>query len=807
MPISDYLRIINPTEPCTDMPPTLAYEYKFPLDNFQQHAIAAISRAENVLVTAKTGSGKTLVGEYQIAHSLKKGGRVFYTTPIKSLSNQKFYDLKQMFPGRVGIMTGDIKFRPDAEIIIMTTEILRNLLYKQGSKNESIGITADLTIQGLDAVVFDECHYINDKDRGSVWEETMILLPPHVNLVMLSATIDAPEHFAGWLGDLKKKPIHLISTQYRIVPLVHGVYKGEEFLPIMDNKEVFNTGNYREWLNWYKAQEEAKDVHKQQVANRRHGGYEDGPVKRAGSQKSFTHQMNALIGRLDAKTLLPALFFVFSRKSCERYAHLVEHTLITSSDTAAVRHIIDFHLHRYGEELQRLPQYNALRGLLEKGIAFHHSGVLPILKEIIEILFGRGLIKVLFATETFAVGINMPTKTVVFTGFRKYDDGCQGMRQLNTDEYIQMAGRAGRRGKDDKGIVIYLPEGEPEQIDDVKRMLTGSRATFQSRMKFHYEFILKTFQGSNTDWIQLMKQSYWARRNEKNIATSSRDLEMATMELGQISLTSQEIDDIKQLEELQARVKESTNAARRDAQRLLEGWKQKHVGPRWYLVEKELWTKWKGAQKRIELLKGELAALNEPQRDVYPVIENLERMGFLKEGALTHLGQMGAEVNEGHCILMPLYYLSGAKLTTPQDVLSVLAVFLGESDENAQSLDSLQIAPQIRTAFKEIWGIAEKCYNSEQRIYSNDSYWKLDFTWVEPIARWIQGATLPEITADYGIFEGNFIRAISKLANILEEWRSLALINEHLDVLDMLRDADQLVKVGIASSESLYLRL
>jgi superfamily II RNA helicase len=164
---------------------------------------------------------------------------------------------------------------------------------------------------------------------------------------------------------------------------------------------------------------------------------------------------------------------VFSRKDCERYAKLVEHTLISSSDTASVKHILDFHLHRYGEELQRLPQYHTLRSLLEKGIAFHHSGLLPVLKEIVEILFGKGLVRVLFATETFAVGINMPTKTVVFTGFRKYDDATEGMRLLNTDEYIQMAGRAGRRGKDTSGTVVYLPDRDPEDLEDIKRMMTG----------------------------------------------------------------------------------------------------------------------------------------------------------------------------------------------------------------------------------------------------------------------------------------------------------------------------------------------
>ena len=571
------------------MPQDPAIKYTFPLDPFQQHAVAAISRDENVLVTAKTGSGKTLVGEYQIAHSLAKGKRVFYTTPIKSLSNQKFYDLKRMFPS-VGIMTGDIKFAPDASVIIMTTEILRNLLYKQNTSTKDLGITADLSIRDLDAVVFDECHYINDKDRGAVWEETMILLPREVNLVLLSATIEGPELFASWLGELKQKQIYLISTQYRIVPLQHAVYRGETMVTIMDNTENFESGLYRGWIQWLTTQDKAAADHRAAVADRRRGGYEDGPVSRgAAGQKSYKHQMNELIGRLDEKALLPALFFVFSRKNCERYAANVEHTLLDSSDTAAVKHIIDFHLHRYGDELRRLPQYNILRALLERGIAFHHSGVLPVLKEIVEILFGKGLVKLLFATETFAVGINMPTKTVVFTGYRKFDETTDGQRMLNTDEYIQMAGRAGRRGKDDKGLVLYLPDRQPEAVEDVKRMMTGAKATFQSRMTFHYDFLLKTLQAENLDWLSLMRQSYWYRRHERLVNAIKRDLDVLENILVAKALTDAEIAAMEEREELAAKIKASVNAARREAQKAWSSWENSHMGARWATLVKDLW--------------------------------------------------------------------------------------------------------------------------------------------------------------------------------------------------------------------------
>lgn len=260
--MSNYLISVDPSAPCEDFPPKdqLACEFPFPLDPFQKHAVKAIHNGHNVLVTAKTGSGKTMVGEYLIHHCLKKGQRVFYTTPIKSLSNQKFHDLKQMFPS-VGILTGDIKYKPDAQILIMTTEILRNLLYKEGTQTAHLGITAQISLENLGGVVFDEVHYINDRERGKVWEETMILLKPSIQLVLLSATIDKPELFAAWLGDLKQIPIHLISTNYRIVPLEHAVFVGKQPQVIMDNKEVFYADSYKRYLEWREQKRKLSLIH------------------------------------------------------------------------------------------------------------------------------------------------------------------------------------------------------------------------------------------------------------------------------------------------------------------------------------------------------------------------------------------------------------------------------------------------------------------------------------------------------------------------------------------------------------------
>lgn len=250
-------------------------------------------------------------------------------------------------------MTGDIKFCPNAQIVIMTTEILRNLLYKKGTATENLGITADLSIDAVDAVIFDECHYMNDKDRGMIWEETMILLPSHINMVMLSATLDHPEYVGEWLGQLKQKPVHLIETHYRIVPLSHHlirINKAEEYelVTLMDAKEVYYQ---RVYLDWLRARKEKKDAEYKQKLEIKDGKKD--PKEKKIHIDHFVYQLNKAIIMLEQQELLPAICFVLSRKLCESYAAKVEKDLLTAQETAEVKHIISFHLHRHLPVLEK----------------------------------------------------------------------------------------------------------------------------------------------------------------------------------------------------------------------------------------------------------------------------------------------------------------------------------------------------------------------------------------------------------------------------------------------------------------------
>lgn len=813
--MSAYLKIADVKQGPSDMPTDPPITYTFPLDPFQQHALKAICSEENVLVTAKTGSGKTLVGEVQIAYSLRKGKRVFYTTPIKSLSNQKFNDLKKQF-GSVGIMTGDIKFCPNANVVIMTTEILRNLLFKKDSTTKSIGLTAEISCEDLDAVIFDECHYINDRDRGHVWEEIMILLPPEVKMVMLSATLDHPEYFAEWLGELKQRPINLISTEYRIVPLTHTVWYDQQFHTLMDSKNIYNDRVYKDWLAWRLNKEKAHDKFQQKVKDARAGGQE-GAISGKVRPATFLHQMNELIVSLEQKELLPALFFVLSRKDCEKYAQRVESTLITSSEKAEVVHIWNYHLRNHKASLEKLPQYHALRDLVDKGIAYHHSGLVPMLKEIIEILFSKGFIKVLFATETFAVGINMPTKTAVFVGVKKYDELCQDMRVLTTAEYLQMAGRAGRRGLDTMGTVIYLPDRNPIEPHEMRAMMCGGRAEVTSRMEFDYDFILKTIQSGNRTWLDILEKSYWRRQRQVQMDEIRAEQLKLRTRLQQIQLSSEDMEVVQQKVNLEQQIASLTNAKRKKAELQLLRWKDENRGVKWEHALKA-YDEAQSIHRDISRFDRDLGILSDTSSDVERKIKVLEQTGFLKpiedpkahtKDSLTTVGVLATELNESDALLISQFYLTArAKDLAPEELLCILAGCIMDGKMGSEaSLSEIKVPQAVKDGFYDLTDIWDNLRKVELAQNSAQSKWNMSISWIGPMWDWINGDEVATICQTYGIYEGNLIRSVLKLQNMLDEWRSMAAYCEHTDTMDKFRDAHQLLVREAVIQDSLYLHM
>ena len=803
-----------------------AITYSFPLDKWQEDAIAAIHREENVLVTAKTGSGKTLVGEYQIAYSLRKGKRVFYTTPIKSLTNQKYHDLKKLFPAAsVGIMTGDIKSNPEAQIVVMTTEILRNLMFKQNTSTAHIGTAGQLSGTDLDAVIFDEVHYINDPDRGHVWEETLILLPPTTHLILLSATIDSAPQFAAWLTKAKGVPCNLLQTTHRIVPLIHGIYDSTQGpLPLKALKDgdesAYNPSNYVSFLKSRLQTTKEHEKWQRTVA----AAAKTGDTVAGSSHKvkpvSFVHQLNECIDTLKTRDLLPALFFTFSRKECERYAGDVKHTLIDTSEASAVRHMMDFHLHRHEEQLKNLPQYHQIRALLERGIGFHHSGLLPLLKEIVELLFSRGYVKILFCTETFAVGLNMPTRTAVFLDLKKPSDN--GFRPLRPDEYIQMAGRAGRRGKDKQGIVLYLPSRNPVDAEDMYGILSGMLQPLTSRLQFHYDFILKAIHANTKTeateatiplWESVVNNSFWNAQQEAAANAVLSRIEALTKEVNALSLTPAQETDLKEQSDLQESVKSATNASKKKLQQALNHWNERHMGPVWKAAALTFARK-QQLQKQCAALNDEYAYYKQPHAiRVEPVLAALRDWSAITESnTLTPFGVLATEVNEGNSLLMAKLYDSKVLSTaTEEEIVACLGAFIVDKEALSKSShpNELPLTPLVKSTLLQVdeWGHQGTMIDRRHTVLSPEGYWSLATLWVQIAIDWLAGCPAAALATKYEIYEGNLMRGLHKLTNLVNEWNAMATIVGDVDMLAKLEATPAKLTRDIAIPESLYLRL
>ncbi|KAG8527959.1 ATP-dependent RNA helicase mtr4 [Bacidia gigantensis] len=516
-------------------PETPARTWPFTLDPFQQVSIASIERGESVLVSAHTSAGKTVVAEYAIAQSLKSNQRVIYTSPIKALSNQKYREFMAEF-GDVGLMTGDVTINPTATCLVMTTEILRSMLYR-GSE----------IMREVQWVIFDEIHYLRDKSRGVVWEETIILLPDKVRYVFLSATIPNAMQFAEWITKTHNQPVHVVYTDFRPTPLQHYFFPAgaDGIHLIVDEK-----GNFRE-ENFNKAMatiaEKAGDNPNDAEA-RRKGRGKNKKLNKGGTKGPS--DIYKIVKMIMMKSYNPVIVFSFSKNQCEAYALQMSNlTFNDPTEKAMVDKVFNSALDMLNEEDKKLPQIQNILPLLKRGIGIHHSGLLPILKETIEILFQEGLIKVLFATETFSIGLNMPAKTVVFTSVRKFDGVTQ--RWVTPSEFVQMSGRAGRRGIDERGIVIMMIDEkmEPSIAKDIVR---GEQDKLNSAFYLGYNMILNLMRVEGISPEFMLERCFYQFQNTASV--SGLEKELHDLEVQRSEMQISEESTIKEYYDLRAQL-------------------------------------------------------------------------------------------------------------------------------------------------------------------------------------------------------------------------------------------------------------
>jgi superfamily II RNA helicase len=441
------------------------------LNPFQVQAVEAIRSGHDVLVSAPTGAGKTLVAEYAIGDAVRARRRCIYTAPIKALSNQKYRDFRADPEFDVGLMTGDVTIHPTAQVLIMTTEILRNSIFENPEH-----------LAEVEYVVFDEVHYMDDVERGSVWEESLIFAPPSVRFICLSATVPNVRELGEWLSEIRHRRTVVVASTKRPVPLSHHFYTARS--------GVFEL----EHLERVKKRELERGPPGGRHERGRRGGHgrtrgEAGRRARSGDPRALqmAPDLEPLLDQLQGRDLLPALVFAFSRKDCERLA--LRHAgreLLDPLEHDRMQGLLDELIEVFQLEDHELP--TDLLAMARRGIAYHHAGMLPLHKELVERLFTSGLLKLLFTTETFALGINMPARTVVFHSLRKFDG--TSFDYMATRDYLQMAGRAGRQGIDREGLVISLLSPRDLVEAPLKRLILGRSEPVESRFRLSFSSLL-----------------------------------------------------------------------------------------------------------------------------------------------------------------------------------------------------------------------------------------------------------------------------------------------------------------------------
>ncbi|SGZ02266.1 BQ5605_C033g11199 [Microbotryum silenes-dioicae] len=495
-----------------------ARTYPFELDPFQKVSIASIQRNESVLVSAHTSAGKTVVAEYAIAQCLKAGQRVVYTSPIKALSNQKYREMLAEF-GDVGLMTGDVTINPTASCLVMTTEVssysVKSYIHRIDSDTPLLQILRSMLYRGSEImrevawVIFDEIHYMRDKERGVVWEETIILLPHKVHYVFLSATIPNAMEFAEWICATHQQPCHVVYTDFRPTPLQHYLFPagGDGIHLVVDEKGAFREDNFQKAMGAL-AEKAGEDP-----ASSTGGKGRKGQTKKGGPKGPT--DIFKIVKMIMVKNYNPVIVFAFSKRECEALAlQMTKLEFNTEDERGMVTSVFQNAIANLSDDDRQLPQIEHILPLLKRGIGIHHGGLLPILKEVIEILFQEGLIKVLFATETFSIGLNMPAKTVVFTSVRKYDG--RDFRNLSGGEYIQMSGRAGRRGLDDRGIVIMMTDEKLEPAA-AKSMVKGSADRLDSAFHLGYNMILNLMRVEGLTPEYMLERCFFQFQNAANV--------------------------------------------------------------------------------------------------------------------------------------------------------------------------------------------------------------------------------------------------------------------------------------------------
>ncbi|ADM11416.1 Ski2 ATP-dependent RNA helicase [Encephalitozoon intestinalis ATCC 50506] len=818
----------------------------FETDTFQKQAFYFLSRNSSVFVSAHTSSGKTLVAEYAISLSQKHGTRTIYTSPIKALSNQKYHDFKQKYDD-VGIITGDVQVNPTAKCLVMTTEILRNLVYRNG----------DL-LRDTEFVVFDEVHYINDSERGVVWEECIIMIPRNINFIMLSATIPNGLEFSEWVGRTKDRTIYVISTGKRAVPLEHVIYCDWNVYTINEGGKTENASNFK------------GDLVPFSKKNRPTGKF----------------KILDLANFVVKKKLTPAIFFCFSKRRCEDYAEILRTlNLNDAKSREEVKMFLNEATKCLSSEDKNLPQVLNMSSMVLNGVAVHHGSLLPFVKECVELLFSMNLVKLLIATETFAMGVNMPAKCCVFLSLSKIDNGT--FRYVSSGEYIQMSGRAGRRGMDAVGTVMIADPKMPP-LSTIQGIIQGAPFSLSSQFKLSFGLILISLR-SNIRVEDLMRRSYGEHRSQRNYEKDMKKLsELERYQGKECSVCGDLAKYINAVEEICAKnwkLIGKYNVLGEGRQILLKnnsvGTVEKVLGTSvllkqegefqssspistrflahplnirkpldrskvdladvfcvledgrafwnynttnvmdvleirklksWYdyLISEEKDCKefdlhylsaldMLHRRKEIEKISTKYNACSLGMIDEYNNrMEFLRRKGFV-DGTITMKGRAGAEIHTvNEVLVVEMIFSNEFKEMCGRKIISLMSSMIHEEGGEEEPGESLRSECEI---MKEYFARLSKDLDE----LSIPPFPPLNFSLVDAVYDWCNGSSLVKIVSKYDVLEGTFVRLILRLEECCRELISISAMIGDKDLEKKIEDASASMKRDIIFLPSLYL--
>lgn len=745
------------------------YKFDFELDDFQKEAVKYIDEGKSVVVCAPTGAGKTCIAEHAIHRALQDGTKVIYTTPLKALSNQKFSDFGRKYgEDKVGLLTGDTSINRDAQIVVMTTEVFRNMLYGTNlgelSKN----------LQGVKYAVLDEVHYMNDEERGTVWEESIIYCPTDIQIIALSATVANAQQLCDWINTVHSDT-ECVYTDFRPVPLRFFYYdssKPFDLLPLLTPDGKLNS----------KIRPERRDKNSRAKAKQRNTAKD-------------------VISVLHKKDMLPAIYFTFSRKKCdEQMEKCCYLDLITKEEAKEIQKIV-------GEYLKENPylEHNKHLDYIYHGVASHHAGLLPGWKVLVEKLFQKGLIKVVFATETLAAGINMPARSTVISAISKRTDN--GHRMLTANEFLQMSGRAGRRGMDKVGYVTVIGT-QFQSPEEVAELVLSDANPLESRFSPKYSMVLNLLQKFSMDEAkELILKSFGYYSSSDRLKPLYSQLEKTDQNIEKLNafvcpykLTNKDLLEYNKTRETyvvhrklsKTLIKQAKQRGQKDAFEVTEFLdKTKALLAKMKSYHCDICRSYKKHMKDIDVLqryekKAEQLTKNiANEKDIYwNKFKNhravLTKLGYLENDFPTEKGFLCSTIRAENELYIAEMLLSGIlDELTPAQLSAVVCAVITE-DLRGDVFPSQPLSHPTRKALNQLKNVRKKIavvqrdYDIDTEMYINSYYSPL-------IEMWVEGMSWEELTGMTQSSEGDVVRVFKRTIDILRQIANAQYVNPQLN--------------------------